>query len=423
MRDPFRTILLASVLIPWQAVSSPAALDAALKRVQMNPTDLEASFELSLVAAQTGDFRTAISALERILIANPALSNIKLELGVLYLRTGQTLLGERYIEEAIGDPSAPPVVKARAGELLTVARQRNEGRYSFGQARLTFGAHSNPLEAEGGSDADVSVAGSISGTFRKDLGFQAGHAFVFSASAYARRYADTSSENTESISFSTGVDLVFEEWANNPMMLALRLNGALIGKDGEHFKSDLGLSAEARIATEGRFTPNFRFSITEQTFEATAAEMANPDKSGTLVTAGFGGTLALEEGRALIFGIEGGRRNSAEDFESYKEIFGSVSYVMPVQPLFEVGAAEGPWIASFNLSAAHRNYDTLRPALVGLESGPREDTTFKIGASLEVPLTESAAAIGAVDYTDVSSSHTGQSSKNTVFSLTVAKRF
>ena len=62
--------------------------DAALERLLAAPSDPEASFDFAQAAIAASDPRAAIAALERILIFDPKLANIRLELGSLYLLVG-----------------------------------------------------------------------------------------------------------------------------------------------------------------------------------------------------------------------------------------------------------------------------------------------------------------------------------------------
>ena len=73
--------LLAALLLPLQ---SAMAQDVATVGAQ----DSERWFGDARAAIDKGDLPGAVSALERILLTNPDLANIKLELGLLYLRLG-----------------------------------------------------------------------------------------------------------------------------------------------------------------------------------------------------------------------------------------------------------------------------------------------------------------------------------------------
>ncbi len=129
LRGPLVALLV--VLFPASGITqTDQRFDTALQSVLVQPASVEASFQLAQAAAATDRYREAITALERVLILNPGLSNIRLELGVLYLRVGQTALAEKFIEEALADPAAPPQVRARAEEFLAIS-QRGNSRAKF----------------------------------------------------------------------------------------------------------------------------------------------------------------------------------------------------------------------------------------------------------------------------------------------------
>ena len=58
--------------------------DAAFQETLSKPADLDVLFRFASLAAQTGDLEGAISALERMLLINPDLPRVRLELGGLY---------------------------------------------------------------------------------------------------------------------------------------------------------------------------------------------------------------------------------------------------------------------------------------------------------------------------------------------------
>ena len=137
---------------------------AALQSVLANPADPEASFIFAETAVEEGNVREAIAALERVLIINPSLDNIRLELGLLYRQAGSSALAEQFIGTALASPDIPPDVKDRAEAELAAARAANS-RWSrtFG---LSFGLISDS-NANFGPGNPVVVGGSpISGPIR-----------------------------------------------------------------------------------------------------------------------------------------------------------------------------------------------------------------------------------------------------------------
>ena len=62
--------------------------DAAFQEIFKDPGNLDKSFQYAELAVKLGNFEAAISALDRMLLINPNLPRVRLELGVLYFRLG-----------------------------------------------------------------------------------------------------------------------------------------------------------------------------------------------------------------------------------------------------------------------------------------------------------------------------------------------
>ena len=62
--------------------------EEAFQELFRDPGDLEKTFKFAELAVKVGNYETAISALERMLLVNPNLPRVRLELGVLYFRLG-----------------------------------------------------------------------------------------------------------------------------------------------------------------------------------------------------------------------------------------------------------------------------------------------------------------------------------------------
>ena len=88
-----------------------------------NPANLDATFAYAEAAAKLGDNEAAVSAFERMLLFNPNLPRVDLELGTLYFRMGSFEIARSYFAKAAAaNPS--PEVRARIDEYLAeIARQ------------------------------------------------------------------------------------------------------------------------------------------------------------------------------------------------------------------------------------------------------------------------------------------------------------
>ncbi len=109
-----------------QAVSPEleAEYDAAFQDMLQKPSDLDVLFKFATIASKTGDLEGAISALERMLLVDPDLPRVRLELGVLYYRLGSFEVARSYFEVTLKSASLTPDVKARAEQFLAESDKR-----------------------------------------------------------------------------------------------------------------------------------------------------------------------------------------------------------------------------------------------------------------------------------------------------------
>jgi hypothetical protein len=140
-------VLLGATLAPARIASAqPVGGDEqtgleARKRVLFeemlrNPANLDVTFAYADVAARLGDYEAAVSALDRMLLFNPNLPRVQLEIGALYFRMGSYDLARDYFTRAAA-ANPPAAVRARIDEYLALiekatAHNRFSGYVFFG---------------------------------------------------------------------------------------------------------------------------------------------------------------------------------------------------------------------------------------------------------------------------------------------------
>src|SRR5579863_719029 len=116
-------LLLALVLVGSLAVATRAddgdpreaikhRRDELFQQVLANPGNLDVVFAYADICAQLGDNEGAVSALEQMLLFNPNLPRVDLELGALYFRMGSFEVAQTYFEKATA-AHPPPEVQER----------------------------------------------------------------------------------------------------------------------------------------------------------------------------------------------------------------------------------------------------------------------------------------------------------------------
>jgi tetratricopeptide (TPR) repeat protein len=108
---------------PQQAAAAPtpqmrAAYDAAFQATLAKPADPDTLVKFADLAVQVGDYEGAISALERLLLIDGDQPEVKLELGVLYVRLGSFEAARNYFEEVLVSPTATEELKDKAEDYL-----------------------------------------------------------------------------------------------------------------------------------------------------------------------------------------------------------------------------------------------------------------------------------------------------------------
>ena len=93
-------------------------------RCSADPSDLEVTFRYAEVSALLGNFEAAISALERMLLFNPDLPRVRLELGVLYFGWAQFALARTYPDRALEAEDVPSEGRRRVEVFLAEIEKR-----------------------------------------------------------------------------------------------------------------------------------------------------------------------------------------------------------------------------------------------------------------------------------------------------------
>jgi len=110
-----------------EAASLEAQKDALFEQMLRDPGNLDVAFAYADISARLGDYEAAVSALERMLLFNPDLPRVQLELGALYFRMGSYDLARAYFEKAVS-ANPPAEVRARVDQYLAQI-EKSESRH------------------------------------------------------------------------------------------------------------------------------------------------------------------------------------------------------------------------------------------------------------------------------------------------------
>ncbi len=193
------------------------------------PESLDLMFAYALTSIKLKDFEAAISTLDRMLIFNPALIRVRLELAASYFRIGSYPIARHYFKQVIDDPDAEDILVSRANEFLDVIDQRTRKNYVTGviAANMIFTTNANngPSSRDfifndqifqltgddvtAQTDVGASLAAQITHVY--DLGGVTEDSWRTNAAVYSQRFSKTEDGAADVIVLRTGPQLSVDE--------------------------------------------------------------------------------------------------------------------------------------------------------------------------------------------------------------------
>jgi hypothetical protein len=395
-------IPVALTLTGFCATSAAAAPAAPVETQPPNAADAEASFNEARKAAAAGDVVGAIVALERVLQSNPDLANVKLELGLLYLRAGNLDLAKSYLQAAVDAPGAPPGARARARQALADAQGGLRQWTVSGGASLGLQYQSNP----NGSPTTVSVVGPggtpvlVSGD---DLSIPRGQdGAVTAAGSLEVRYHLPTQRNADLLLDLNAARTQFDQTTDlNSTYLGARAGPRIgwgVGGFIQPFVSatQLDLGGKTYFDAEGAgvaatMLPSVgvalsgRLAWENRDFKASAKRLSAPEQSGGYWSGGVDLTWTVTPRLQTTVGVLGESVNADRDYWSRDTwgLQGGVNYAW--QPPF----GHQSWIGHFGASYQHSGYSGPDPLIDPTRTRAEDRTELDLG--LTIPLNKAAS--------------------------------
>ncbi len=440
MRKLGRTIAISFVLtlgfasgLSW-AASADDRYERALSAMLADLGNSEASFEFAKVATAVGDVRGAIAALERILLVNPTLANIQLELGVLYARTGSLDLALPYLESALRAPDMPLAVRERAEEYLARASSSQRRHSLSGQISAGIRHDSNgnaapdgdifldgrpvPLSSDSTGASDASLVATAELSHLYSLNTQRGSTVETDLLLYSTRYDDLEELdlNLADLTFGPrffGGSILEPSYSIRPFF-----STAYWTLNGDDYLQTVGCGFDLRKFFETGTVLGLRFHYRDREFtdyEVDGVIRRVEDRSGDNYEATA--SLSRRHGRWQLTGLLRYEHNSAdEDWESYDRI----SLGFYPQVFFAFSDAGRPWSFSFGAGLRETRYDA---ADLIVTTTKREDTRWDASARLTAPIGQRITVSLLGIYTDNDSEVALFDYDNTGATLSIEWRF
>lgn len=260
--------------------------DAAFQETLSKPADLDVLFKFASIATKTGDLEGAISALERMLLINPNLPRVRLELGVLYYRLGSYEIARDYLQSALKAQSLPPDVRGKAEQFMAdvqkrlspshlsgdlFAGMRYQSNANLGPATSAvrlFGQAAN-LNQQALGTADWSFVGSAQLRHSYDLGLQDKSAIESQLTTYANRQFSLQAANVSLIDFTVGPRFQAFQGIFEDVMLKPFLSAGYIWVNDQPYYGSYGAGLEAGVVLSDKLRNVSIFSWRQQNYPNT----------------------------------------------------------------------------------------------------------------------------------------------------------
>lgn len=368
--------------------------DAAFEQMMRQPANLDVLFKFATVAGLKGDLEGAISALERMLLINPNLPRVRLELGVLYFRLGSYEAARSYLATAVSSPDVPPDVRSRAQEFLAeVEKRQSPSRFAgevFAGARYQSNANLGPagstvrlfgqsanLNQTAVGRPDWGVVGS--GVLRHvyDLGTQDKAAIETQFTAYANRQFDQSEANVSLLDLTSGPRFQILQGSFEDFVLRPFFTGGYIWVNDRPYYGAYGSGLEAGVLLNDRLRNISTIVWRQLNYINSSYLPTNTQFTGVQYSANTTFQYKLTEQISLL-AIGNAQRFQAQNryWQGYTLWGAGGALVFSFDdPLFKSGL---PWTINFSASEQWWQYDAPDPTVDPTITRVQNDTILSV---------------------------------------------
>jgi len=380
--------------LPAASSAQDADYDAAFQEMLKKPADLDVLFKFATVATQTGDIEGAISTLERMLLINPNLPRVRLELGVLYFRLGSYAVARSYLESVLKVENLPPEVRAKAEQFMAeIAKRQSPSHFSgevFLGTRYQSNANLGPATSSVrlfGQTANLNQAALGTADWGAVSSAQVRHIYEFGrddksalesvVTLYANRQFTQQAANVSLIDFTTGPRFQAFKGIFEDVILKPFVSAGYIWVNDQPYYGSYGVGLESAVLLTDSLRNITIVSGRQQNYPNSNYLPTNSQFTGVQ----FSGvtTFQYQVNEAVsLYGFGNIQRYQTQQTVSQNYVVAGVGGGMVFQfadPLFKTAL---PW--SFNLSLNQQwwTYDAPDPIIDPSVTRQQSDTILNI---------------------------------------------
>lgn len=340
--------------VPQDAAALDEAYNKAFQDLFGDPGNLDKSFHFAELAVQKGNYEAAITALERMLLVNPDLPRVRLELGVLYFRIGSYQISRAYLERVKDSPTVPPEVLARVQTFLEeIDKRLTRSVFSgtvFTGGRYTTNANAGPTSTSvlaGGVPAslgdqftrqsDYNLFGTVTVDHKYDLQTQRQEFVESSGTLYASEQKDEKQLDIILGEVSTGVRFpILMDSLEGATMKPYLVGSSIYLQDGRYLTTH-GLGINVALPWHKRLSTTGTLEFREEHFRNDSNRSTASQQSGEETSLRLNSSYLLNERTQLLGQLGLLNQNAATKFNAYGEkmIGGGVARIVPLDGIWE----------------------------------------------------------------------------------------
>jgi hypothetical protein len=427
--------VLLALLLAWSLAIAARADDAdpreALKhrrdelfqQVLANPSNLDVVFAYADICAQLGDNEGAVSALEQMLLFNPNLPRVDLELGALYFRMGSFEVAQTYFEKATAQ-HPPPEVQERidkyvalidketsltrlTGYVFLGAQYQSDANIAPGSAMIVSPIGPILLNQQFVKEADFNIFANASVLYTYDLGNQDRDTIEVTGNGLVNHYMKVGRLDLDFGEVTAGPRLHYPGVPEDVAAAVTLKPYAILNEVGlgeQQYFDTYGAGLEATGVVWGNLALRSAFEFRQKTFSNAANRPLTSGLTGNDKLVSLQATRPFDANSALTLEFDYVDQQTSFNYYTNQSYAGAVTYHIryhgPPGALSEL-----PMETNFYVSRLYSIYAAPDPCCVTGPGGfsSRDDRRWRMGLIQGINVTQNLELILQVERQVVSS--------------------
>lgn len=443
-------VLCMTLLAPMTGWSQTGANDQdaleqeyeeAFQELFRDPGNLEKTFKFAELAVKVGNYETAISALERMLLVNPNLPRVRLELGVLYFRLGSYQISKTYLTRALEGPNVPDSVRERVEVFLAEIDKRLTPHGWSGSIyaglRLQMNANagpSTPAVKANGADATLSdeflakrdenifFSGNLKHTY--DFQTQNGAILETDYTGYISQQHREKTLDLGLISIETGPRFTTSPGFLTDSTYRPYAAFSVVGLEHARYLTTYGLGIEGTKTINDKLAANAVLERKKKRYRTSNSRPTADLQNGSVTRLQMGLRYARSQTDLVSVTGQYASTDALEEFHSNEEMQATLAYTKqhnsPEWIPYPI-VKQSPWTTTLSGARVVSTYGGPNDAV--LPGSTRRDGEWRWGLITTIPVSKDWSLIANVQRIIVDSNISNFEYVNEIFSVGAAWRF